>query len=142
MADLALVSASQLEIDATKLIVQAQLTLPAGVAIVRGQAISFNTTTGLWQLADADVELTAGQVYIALRTVNAKDSLTGSQYAVVSGFNLSQALGAIIYLSNTAGAFGDAAGTTSIPVGRVVPVFGAGAVTPDKAVRFNMLNAI
>lgn len=141
MADLALVTSTQLEIDATHLLPGAQVESVAEAAITKGNAVTLDATTGKFQKADADTDSVAATIYIALRTVAAGEALTASRYARVTGFNLANLnFNAPVYLSDTAGALCESApsGANSVIVGYVVPIFANGA-TADKALQFGTI---
>lgn len=94
----------------------------ASVAITAGQVVYFNTSTGKADLADASVAGTATARGVALRTVGAGQAVTIVKRGKVAGFDLSaQSYDDEIFLSDTAGALADAAGTVSVSCGRVVP---------------------
>lgn len=57
---------------------------------------------------------------LALRTVKTGEALTAIRRGTVSGFTVSQAYNATLYINDT-GVLGDAAGTVSQIAGRVVP---------------------
>jgi hypothetical protein len=111
-----------------------QETAPASAAIDAG-SLCYIDTNGKWAEADAD---TAAQVNghwgIAINTATtANEAITCAMKD--SLLDLGDALDALafnapVYASNVAGNIGDAAGTTSQIVGRVVP--GWGSTTPDK----------
>ena len=137
MADLALVTAGVMHVvDANP---HSQITTVANAALVAGQICSLVAATGKAQLADADVETLAGQLWMATRNCAAGEAITLSRDCVVAGFDLSSINpgGVAVYLSNTAGAMADAAASpgTSIVVGRTMPVFANGA-TADRLLHF------
>jgi hypothetical protein len=98
-------------------------TFLAGVAITRGQAVYFNTTTGKLALADASAAGTAQFRGIALQTAQVGQSVDVIMRGYVSGFDLSgRSYDDLIYVSDTAGALADAAGTVTAVAGRVIPL--------------------
>jgi hypothetical protein len=111
-----------------------QETAPAAAALTAGSLCYFDTN-GKWALVDADTAAhVAAVVGVALNDVEtANETLTcaikGAQVDLGDAID-ALAFGAAVYASNTAGALGDAAGTTSLVVGRVVP--GWGGTTADK----------
>lgn len=131
MADLALVTSDYVNVDT--LTVQ-QHTGIAAEAITAGAPVLFDTN-GKWINADANASGKEGAWGIATRTVAAGQSLTVVRRGLMSGWDLSsQAFGAAVYVSNTAGALADAAGSASVQVAHVVPVHGTGTnATADKA---------
>ena len=90
----------------------------AGVAITAGQVV-YRDTAGKAALAAGGAAGTAGARGIALRTVAAGEAVTVVTEGEVEGFTIAQAYDAPIFVSNTAGALGDAAGTVSVAVGNV-----------------------
>lgn len=111
------------------------LTAPALVAITAGQYIRQDPTTGKFDLGNAS---SAGELlygYIATKSVAAGEPLTGIHYGLMNlGGSLSAlTFGAPVYVNDTDGVLGDAAGTVSRVAGRVVAVWGSGNATPDKA---------
>ncbi|HEX5704864.1 MAG TPA: hypothetical protein VFX97_16825 [Pyrinomonadaceae bacterium] len=135
MADVVLVTAGQLRVEESL----EQDTKPAGVAIAAGQSVRQDATTGKWALADASVAGTADAYGMAVKTVPAGLPVTAIRRGVIEGFDLTdQDYGEQIFLSDTAGAIADAAGTVSKVVGDVTSVhthlMGG---TPDKLLRVN-----
>lgn len=96
----------------------------AGVAITAGQIIRQNTS-GKGALSDANAGSGAEKaIGLALNAGGVGQGISYLQQGRVYGFDLSGlAYGALVYLSDTAGALADAPSTTnSVPVGRVVPL--------------------
>jgi hypothetical protein len=96
----------------------------AAVAITAGQVIRQNTS-GKGALSDANAGSGAEKaIGLALNAGGAGQGISYLQQGRVYGFDLSSlAYGALVYLSDTAGALADAPSTTnSVPVGRVVPL--------------------
>jgi hypothetical protein len=91
----------------------------AGVAITKGQAV-YVTTAGKLGVADAN---DAGKEQcrgIALNSAGAGQAVSVLQSGEVAGFAITGLnVDALVYLSDTAGALADAAGTKTVPVGRV-----------------------
>ena len=134
MADLSITAA---KVAAAK--VFEKVTGPAGEVITAGQPVRYDTTTGRFVKADATSAANGRVVGIALDPANA----AGMPITVLTKgwLDLGDALGdlaydADVFLSNTAGALADAAGTTSIVIGTVVPVWYG--TTPDKLLRVNL----
>lgn len=97
-----------------------QTTAPAGEDITFGQLIRLDGTTGRWVKAAGSSAATL-PTHMAWKTVKAGQSLTGVRGCWVEGFVLDAlAYGAKVYSSNTAGAVGDAAGTSPLAIGTVV----------------------
>lgn len=90
----------------------------AAVAITAGQAV-YRNSAGKADLADANGSGTLQFRGIALSTVGAGAAVSVLEEGEVYGFTLSGAYDSLAYVSNTAGALADAAGSTSIVAGRV-----------------------
>lgn len=115
-----------------------QFTAPAAVAIVPGNSIRINTD-GKFELADASAAGTLGDVYVAINKAAAGETVTGvkSPSVVDLGDALSAlAYGALVYVSDTAGALNDGAGTVTKVVGTVIPSWGD--TTPGKLLRVDL----
>lgn len=93
----------------------------AAVAITKGQAVYINSD-GKAALVDGSAAGTAGYRGVALEAAAAEVAVSVILKGAVYGFTLSQAYDADIYVSDTAGALADAAGTVSVLVGRVMPL--------------------
>jgi hypothetical protein len=135
MADLVLVTAGQLRVEESL----EQDTQPAGVALLAGQFVRRDATTGRWALADASAAGTADVYGMVVKSVPAGMGVTAIRRGVIEGFNLDdQDYGEEIFLSDTAGAAADAAGTASARIGEVLPVHShtLGGV-PDKLLRLD-----
>jgi hypothetical protein len=91
----------------------------AAVAITAGQIV-YEDTAGKADLADASAAGTTVVPAVALQTVGAGSAVNVLKKGHVEGFTIAQAYGAQIFLSDTAGALADAAGTVSVAVGRIV----------------------
>lgn len=94
-------------------------TMIAAEAITAGQVV-FQDTAGKAQLADANAAGEQQARGIALTSGGAGQAINILKKGHVAGYTLSQAYDAQIFLSDTVGALADAAGTLSVPVGRVV----------------------
>lgn len=90
----------------------------AGAAVTAGQAVYWNTSGNL-VLSNAGVAGTAKFAGIALNTVGIGQAVSVLKRGYLAGYTLTQAYGAKLYLSNTAGAVDDAAGTVSVLIGAV-----------------------
>jgi hypothetical protein len=115
-----------------------QHTAPAAVAITVGQAIRIDTN-GKWELADGSGAGTLGDVYIADRTAAIGETVTGFKAPCLLDVGAALdalAFGALVYVSNTAGALGDAAGDVSKVAGTVVP--GWAQTTAQKLLRVEL----
>ncbi len=95
----------------------------AAVDIQAGQPLYIDAN-GKANLADGNGTAPANTyVGIAMQTVKAGQDVDAAWDGDVAGFDLSGlAYGAALYVSNTAGELADAAGTTSLLVGRVYPM--------------------
>lgn len=134
MADLTLTTAGRISVVG---IPEKQLPAVAGEDITGGTLCRFNTD-GLAVNADGSAAGTADVIGMAYKSVKAGMPVTLLRRAVIDGFVLDAlAFGAYLYLSDTddTGAIGDAAGTVSVKVGRVIPAYGSspiGGTAPDK----------
>ncbi len=95
----------------------------AAAAITAGQAVYIDAN-GKANLADADASTPANRFRgIALSKAGAGQAVSVLVKGAVYGYDLSgMAYDDPAYLSNTAGAFGTTAGSTSIICGRVMPL--------------------
>lgn len=99
-----------------------QMTLPAAEAITAGAPVRLDTTSGKFTNSNGTTAPEARVWGIALKTVAAGEPVTAIRNGVLDGFDLSsQAYDAAIYASDTDGRLGDAAGTVSTVIGRVIP---------------------
>lgn len=119
MADIALTTAARIEVVESI----EQATLPAGEAITAGAPVRISTT-GYFVNGNGTNATEAAIYGIATRTVIAGDAVTAVKKGVLDGFNFSQAYAAPIYVSDTDARLGDAAGTVSVLVGRVIAAWG------------------
>lgn len=100
-----------------------QHTAPAGEAINAGQYIRQDPSTGKFVLGNATSAAEVGDGYIAEKSVEIGDPVTGHKMPVV--FEVGDALSGLdygdsVYLSDTDGTLADAAGTVSTVVGKVI----------------------
>ena len=94
----------------------------AAASITAGQALYFDSA-GKVNLADANGSGTLQFRGIALNAAGAGQAVSVLKKGHCYGFTVSSvAYDAALFLSNTAGALGDAAGATSVNCGRVVAV--------------------
>jgi hypothetical protein len=98
-----------------------QLTLPAAEAIVAGAPVRLDTTAGTFTNSNGTTAPEARTYGIATKSVAAGETVTALKVGVLDGFTFSQAYDAAIYVSDTDGRLGDAAGTVSKVAGRVIP---------------------
>lgn len=123
MADIALKTANRIEVVESL----EQHTSVAAEAVTAGAPVRIDTTTGRFTNANGSAADEARAYGIATKTVAAGQSLTAIRRGVLGGFDFDSgptAFDAAIYLSDTDGRIADAAGTVSVVVGRVLPVFG------------------
>lgn len=116
MADIAVATANRVEIVESIM----QATLPAVEAILAGAPVRIDTA-GKFANGNGTNATEAAIYGIATHTVAAGESLTALRSGVLDGFTFSQAYGAAIYVSDTDGRLGDAAGTVSVKAGSVIP---------------------
>jgi hypothetical protein len=108
------------KIDVVESIIQ--MTLPATEAIVAGAPVRIHTD-GKFTNANG-TSTTENDLYgIATKSVAAGEPVTAIRKGVLDGFTFSQAYNAAIYVADTDGRLGDAAGTASKVVGRVIPAW-------------------
>lgn len=118
MALIALRTAGRVEVVASI----HQATLVAGEAILAGAPVRIDTTTGKFTNANGSDAAEARVWGIATRAAVAGEALTALRRGTMDGFNLdAQAFDLPIYVADTDGRLGDAAGTVSVAVGRVMP---------------------
>lgn len=119
MTDIALTAAQIAPVDPD----EAQIfDFIAAATITAGQAV-YITSAGKVNLADANGSGTLQFRGIALRGGAAGQAIPVLKRGRVYGFTVSAvAYDAALFLSDTAGALGDSAGSTSINAGRVVPL--------------------
>lgn len=98
-----------------------QLTAVADEAILAGAIVRLATSTGKFTNGNGSSSGEARIYGVATKTVAAGEPLTAVRKGILGGFTFSQNYDAAIYASDTDGRLGDAAGTVSVVVGRVVP---------------------
>lgn len=119
MADIALTAAQIAAVDPRNAEIYSVI---AAEAITRGQAVYF-TTSGTAGVADANVANKQQCRGIALNGVGAGQAVDVLKRGMCYGFTLtSQSHDTPLFLSDTAGALADAAGTLTVPVGIVAPL--------------------
>ena len=134
MADLTVTAA---DVAPAKFIEQS--TGPAGEEIAAGQLVQFSAASGKYTLANGTGAATvAGPLGVALNGGTTNITITVLHKGLI---DVGDALDALdysdpVYAANTAGVLGDAAGSVSTVVGRVVP--GWGATTADKLLRVDL----
>lgn len=132
MADIALSVANKVNVLPFPVI---QHTFVAGEAIVAGAPVSVWGATGKVVNSDANGGSALLHCWgIALRTVAAGEAVTVLRLGFLEGYALAALdFDASVYVSNTVGRLGDAAGGTSMVVAKVVPAYGQPlGSTPDK----------
>ena len=112
-----------------------KFTGPAAEAITAGQYVRLDTSTGKIALGNGTSAAEARKGGIAITSAPAGMTVTAVRKGIV---DLGDALGDLTYdddvfLSDTDGVLADTAGTTSLIVGTVVPVWAA--TTADKLLR-------
>jgi hypothetical protein len=119
-----------------------QMTLPTEEVVSPGQAARLATANGKFTKSNATGAAEARIYGIVVGGVAnvAGQPVTAIRRGVVDGYDLSGlAYDAPVYLSDTDGALADAAGTTSVVVGRVIPNFSPTLGTaPDKLLLVNL----
>jgi hypothetical protein len=104
-------------------------TMIAGVTITKGQAVYIIAASGKLGVADANAAGAQQIRGIALDGGGAGQAIDICKRGWLEGFTLSGNYDSAVYLSDTAGALADAAGTMTVNVGRVMPLSDA---TPTK----------
>ena len=94
----------------------------AGVAITQGQPVYIVVATGLLALADANGSGTKQFRGIALEGGGIGQGITVVEEGEVAGFTLAGDYDSFVYVADAVGTYVDAAGTVSIPIGRVAPM--------------------
>jgi hypothetical protein len=111
-------------------------TFPAGAAVDAGAPVYLDTN-GMVREADAGADATEMAIGIATTSAAAANlpvNVAGPDSIVDLGDALGDlAYGAAVYLSDTAGALADAAGSASVVMGHVIPAWGH--TTADKLLR-------
>lgn len=118
-----------------------QLTLPADEAIVAGDAVRIEPTSGRFTKGNTTAAAEARVFGVAINTASAGLPVTAVRKGKVAGFNLSAAgNGADVSLGRTDGALADAtdatAGAVNLVIGKVIPVGG----TSDKILLVEVRN--
>lgn len=90
----------------------------AAVAITAGQVVYMNATGGL-AIADGSAAGTAEALGVAMNGAGIGGAVTVLKEGECTGFTLAGNYGTFLYLSDTAGALADAAGTVSKVLGKV-----------------------
>lgn len=93
-----------------------------GVTIARGQPVFYHATTGKLALSNAAVSGTAKCHGFALEAGGVNQTITILKKGRLAGFAASGNYGTDVFLNDTDGVIGDAAGTVSVKVGTVAPL--------------------
>lgn len=93
----------------------------AGAAITAGELVYLDSN-GVAQLADGSAAGTAYPYGLALQSAGIGQAFNVLKRGHVAGFTITQAYWAQVFVSDTAGAIADAAGTVDVSIGRVVPM--------------------
>ena len=118
MANLAMVSAGKFRVVESII----QDTQIAAEAVVAGQAVRYDTSTGKFTGSNGSSAGEARIYGLAKSSVAAGFPVTAIRKGVVDGWEVSGlAYDQAVYLSDTDGLLADAAGTVSVVVGRVIP---------------------
>lgn len=137
MANIAVTTAGYISVVESTI----QDTHPAAEAILAGALVRIDTT-GKFTNGNATTT-TENSVYgIATASVTAGFPVTAIRKGVLDGFNFTaQAMDAAIFASDTDGRIADAAGTTSVKVGRVISAHATRiGVTADKLLFVDLAN--
>jgi hypothetical protein len=116
-------------------------TAPAAAAITAGQYMRLNTTTGKFELGNASSAPNLGNIgFLCTRSVDAGFPVVGVKKGIL---NLGESLaslnfGSQVFVNDTAGSLGDAAGTSSKVVGVVFPGWATSAANADKLLYVDM----
>lgn len=111
---------------------------PTDETLAAGAAVRRDTTSAKFTKGNATAAGEAAIYGISLTKAHyAGQAITAVRRGLVDVGNALDALafGASVYLSNTDGALADAAGTVSVVVGTVVPMWSPSSGTPDKVLR-------
>ena len=119
MALIALVTAARVEVVETI----EQMTLPAAESITPGAPVRLDVTSGKFTNSNGTDAAEARTYGIAVGThiVIAGMPVTAVRRGVLDGFTFTQDYDHAIYVSDTDGRLGDAAGTVSLAAGRIIP---------------------
>lgn len=112
-----------------------QMTLLAAAAMNELTPVYIDSN-GKFAAADASAAGTADVYGVTTRKVAAGEPVTAIAKGVVGGLTLTEAYGESVYLSDTEGRLADAPGTTSVVVGKIIPVLGqTRGTSPAKMLR-------
>lgn len=121
MTDLALVTAGRVRVVESFI----QQTAPLAETLAVGDAVRFDTATGKFTGANGSSAGEARMYGILVSKDGAGAVGTAIRKGLIDGFALAALdYDAPVYLSNTDKTLADAAGSTSVVVGRVSPAFG------------------
>jgi len=122
MADLTLVTANKINVDTAG--PNTQFEGVAAAAITAGSPVCFDGTNDTVWPSDANDAAKDAVAGIACRTVAIGETVTCLRRGYMSGWSNLPVPGSVVFVSDTAGALADAAGTLSLAVGVVFPVQG------------------
>lgn len=117
MADLVVTAANVAPLSLTGSIIKSVVLTQATTA---GQLLYVVAATGYYDIADANAAGKQQCTAMCLQAGSAGQTVSALFYGEVEGFTISQNYDTQLFLSDTAGALADAAGTKSVPLGRVV----------------------
>lgn len=120
MADLTLTTAGKINVGSAG--PNVQFTGVAGAAIVAGSPVCFDGTLDTLFPSDANDAAKDAVAGIATHTAAIGEAVTCIRMGYMDGWSNLPVPGSLVFVSDTAGALADAAGTASLPVGMVVPV--------------------
>lgn len=123
MADLTLTTANKINVGTSHTV---QFTAVAGAAITAGSPVCFDGTNDTVWPSDANDAAKDAVAGIATRTVAVGEGVTCVRRGYMDGWSNLPVPGSVVFVSDTAGALADAAGTLSLAVGVVIPVKGSG----------------
>lgn len=140
---MALLVIASADVGCLNLIEADKLTLPAEDAtLAKGQMVRINVTTGRFTLANGTSAAEARVYGMLINSANkVGDPVTAVRRGIVAVGEDASVTGLtfddIVYLSDTDGKLGDAAGTVSTVVGRTVPQFN-GSATAKKMLKIEL----
>lgn len=137
MATLTIVPAS---VHAVRISDEHQHTLPAGVALVAGNIVHPDPTTGFWALGNGSDAAHAADPYFCANSVAAGVTQTCYKRPVLVDLGAAlnaYSIGDKIYLADD-GTLATTAGTVSTVVGTIVPAFATAQAGGDKLLRLEL----
>lgn len=122
MADLTLETANKINVGTSG--PNQQFTGIAAATITAGSPVCFDGTNDTLWPSDANDAAKDAVAGVATHNAKAGEPLTCMRVGYMSGWSNLPVPGKQVFVSDTAGALADAAGTASLPVGIVIPAFG------------------